>query len=153
MDVPAAPSPSTPHVPSWQAGHVAFQILLRATPSRLKGCGPQQLCWANRQSQVPLQTPRTLRSSISVPLLRKACPPALFYEEGEIRGLEHHPWWITLHQLIFPRSDIVRLLWKRPCAGPTRLQCILGKIIRRGALVTRSARPTGNPASHAPKSL
>ena len=87
------------------------------------------------------------------PLPRKACPPALFYQKGEIRGLEHRPWWIALNHPIFPTSDVVRLPWRRPCAGSTRPRRVLGKIIRGGALVTWSARPAGNPRSQAPKSL
>lgn len=73
---PRSPQPWNSRVSTWQAGHISFQLLLRAVPSRLRGHGPQQLCWATRQSQVPLQTPSTLRSSI------KPLPQSHSAEEG-----------------------------------------------------------------------
>jgi len=42
------------------------------------------------------------------PLPRKACPYALFYQTGEIRGLEHCLWRTTSNPFIFPRSDACR---------------------------------------------
>lgn len=80
------------------------------------------------------------------PLCRGRLVPLLcFTKKGEICGFEHRPWWITLNHPIFPRSDIVHLPWRRPCAGSPRPQRILDKIIRRRALVTQNARPAGNP--------
>lgn len=86
-------------------------------PSRLRGHGPQQLCWVTRQRQVLQQSPSSNKPFSHSPSAEEGLSLALFLKKGEIHGLEHHPWWTTVNHPILPGLDMACLPCKRSHAG------------------------------------